>query len=1500
KGPVLLNNDVLLSFDFDDPNGTGLGADSFVDFDSTVNSAADMGYSLGIDHDLATFNGNVGTVTNGELGELFVFGITEVGRDGFKRLGDGITLNADAFNLGDVLLHEDTTMNAGTTAEFFGSINSGNGAFASLEINAPDTFFGGQIGNAGASSLLRNLTVNSPVQIETNSIIVSETITFNDDVVLTNDDPLLINGGFRVAFNGTINSDQFGFRDLEITSLDTYFGADIGLSDSTRRLGSLTTNAGGTTTIDTSFISVDDNLTFDDDVVLTGTTQLSAGDTLSFGATVNGTLDKDSLPISSLTATGTDVEFHGQVGAGTTLVDLNVIGNTLIDTDQVNANRFVTFSGDVLVAQDTTVSGGQIVNFGGQINSVDLAFSDLTVNSFNTSFNGEIGNLSPTSLLGTLTTTGSAGSSTTINTGIVNVQEGITFENTVFIGQPTAINGGFLVDFNQTVDGLGLGVNLTVTAAGLSAQGQGIVFGDNIGALVPFNQLTVFGHTLFGASTTVVLGNITFNGDVTLNTDFAAINTFSSLAFNGEVFSQADEFNSLGIQALGGTTFRGRVGGDLISFESGEGLHLLGQLLVLAGEIRIKTDSIQAQEVNFLTDVWLDEDTTVMGTNSVTFGARVDSLAGRFYDLTVKSPSTMFMGNIGTRGDDIDDSFGDGGDRTYLGELRTDTFGSEDLTTFNIISSNLTVNANEIIFEDDVIIGGIPGATLILNGITLFDDEDLQEGNDMRPGRVHFQQRVDSQERVDNPFLLGSNLVVNAEDTRFDGQVGNRGFLLNDDDDDEGQGLPMTTSLGLLETNADGLTVINTDIIRAGDVDFQDDVLLEDSVEIFASKSVNFDQRVDSRLFDFNDLTIDSPNTRFGGRVGDSESMSMLGTITTITTDEDEDGTTTFDTDKVVALFGLDINNNVIIANESVWLTGGFIADFAGTIDSEAGETNSLLVTSQETRFAGQIGATDRLLALETDLSGTTLLATDLINSDTVLFNDAVVVGTDLQINSDRVTFERTLDDARPSRNTLKISGDAIFNGEVGGTQKLEGLQVQGTTAIAGGLVNVDMQEYVGAVTFDGDTLISGDNQFIFRSTIDGNGKLMAVGAGDALFAGDITLGSFETIMQGMLVFGQVTINAQGDVLLNDAVMLLDVPSVATIGADGDLSIHAANFFMGQNQKLSVIGNLTIDVEGGTATLGDIGTLGFINVTADTINLLLRAASEVTLPDGSSVTDFGLDIVSGGTIRFSVSPTSLSSGTARSPRIHFSSPTGEGDVTGNLQNFLMHAGGKVTREDFFATADGSFSDGNGQFLDLFAKGPTTSDVATSFAALAELDSGIVIPESQPGPTMRQRLQTDLAIPARIMNQGELATLIAGRAIYFDTPNSTVDPTRQSSQVTVNRLILSKAIYALQTYDSILQGQTPEDIRSELSTVWTEYLASEGENADPAGFAAYVGESGDGKIIERLRLINILQHEIETMGMAPPESAPALSSLAERLMPEGMSIQVFNRILSGVE
>lgn len=986
-----------------------------------------------------------------------------------------------------------------------------------------------------------------------------------------------------------------------------------------------------------------------------------------------------------------------------------------------------------------------------------------------------------------------------------------------------------------------------------------------------FHDLARFNGQV-GAQTDGQLGTLFVFGGSEINTDLMAagvldfddilllqdttLDASTQALFFGGIDSEDFAFHNLVINSPD-IYFAGQVGNLT-------GVSLLGNLTT-NGTTTIDTDAVNTLfNIDFNGDVFIAQNTTVTGGFGVSFGGRVDSEDFEFNRLTVNSIDTYFGGQVGGLSDD-----------SRLGALHTDSAGTTTIDT-NLVRALVGLD-----FDDDVII--FQNATLI--------------------GELS----VDFAGRLDSRFFVPTTLSIISFDTQFHGRVGGD--------------LPDNTLFNRVTTNnapfgPDGSTTIDTDIMTAlNSITFNNDVLIAQDVTMTAALGgVTFLGRLDSTPGQFHDLILNSSNATFAGQVGNSgfsfdsigedggegEASTALGLLRTgFSTFIGQ----TFIATNVVNAVDLDFDNDVVIGRETVTLTGLNSVDFADELDSSQSLFANLIINSPQTTFNGRVGmrlgtpeegGIDTFGSIVTNADGTTTINTDAFRSGTITFNDDVVVASaNATLFTDRVTFNRTLNGADEAGDeaigqSLLIDGNAEFNGKVGGNAKLRRLEVTQGTEISGLTVNADTQIYKGTVVFSGDTLFSGDTRLTFHDDVTGTDP-----------------GMFRVHSKGEVLFdGDVTITANGNVVFNvsddpNEILRPAVPTVATIASNGDLTINAANFTMGQNQKLSVIGDLMIDVKNGTASLGDISTLGMIAVTADTINLLLRSAGRVEDADGNLSSDFGLDLVAGTTINFSVVPTSVGSG----PRAQFATSSGGGDVTGNLLTFLMHAVGPLTEADFLPNPNNGTFPIDGTFLlDLHPDGPITDNHEEALGALlpdAELDN--VAFDVLPGPNVRRRLATDLAIPARLLSPEEAVSLVAGRALYLDTPGAGVDRARQTSQVVVNRLIRAKVISALESYDALLaQAGSPDEVRSTFDDAWGAFLESSGEGADPATFAGHLAATGNEGLLDTLRMLKQLAIEISGMGLTQAETELPMANLHALFLPERIGDVVYERILIGLQ
>ena len=143
------------------------------------------------------------------------------------------------------------------------------------------------------------------------------------------------------------------------------------------------------------------------------------------------------------------------------------------------------------------------------------------------------------------------------------------------------------------------------------------------------------------------------------------------------------------------------------------------------------------------------------------------------------------------------------------------------------------------------------------------------------------------------------------------------------------------------------------------------------------------------------------------------------------------------------------------------------------------------------------------------------------------------------------------------------------------------------------------------------------------------------------------------------------------DVKLNTNTLLTTPATVATIVARGDIFFSNNTFEMGQNEKLTSLGNIRMNGLTGlnsnatSVTFGDVNAVGNLRVNSAAITLLARASGRIVTNTGRTITDPRVDYVVGGQVFFSVAPVMGGSG----GKAVFSNPTNNVDGSGTLSNY---------------------------------------------------------------------------------------------------------------------------------------------------------------------------------------------------------------------------------------
>ena len=202
---------------------------------------------------------------------------------------------------------------------------------------------------------------------------------------------------------------------------------------------------------------------------------------------------------------------------------------------------------------------------------------------------------------------------------------------------------------------------------------------------------------------------------------------------------------------------------------------------------------------------------------------------------------------------------------------------------------------------------------------------------------------------------------------------------------------------------------------------YGDAVLLDsnttlDSARHGGHRPHTFQDLLDSGAGETNSLLVNtSGTTRFNGAVGGTDRLSSL------TTDA---GRGHADRRRAILTTGTQTYGDAVLLDSATTLDSSAAGDvtFQSTLDSVAGETNSLLVnTSGTTRFNGAVGAADRLSSLTTDAGGTTQIDGGSINTTAAqTFNDAVLLASGTTLTSSGagdVTFNSPLDSVTGENN---------------------------------------------------------------------------------------------------------------------------------------------------------------------------------------------------------------------------------------------------------------------------------------------------------------------------------------------------------------------------------------------------------------------------------------------------------------------------------------------------
>ncbi len=287
------------------------------------------------------------------------------------------------------------------------------------------------------------------------------------------------------------------------------------------------------------------------------------------------------------------------------------------------------------------------------------------------------------------------------------------------------------------------------------------------------------------------------------------------------------------------------------------------------------------------------------------------------------------------------------------------------------------------------------------------------------------------------------------------------------------------------------------------------------------------------------------------------------------------------------------------------------------------------------TTFTGAVGGVTALTSVTTNGTGSTVINGGVVTTTGLqTYADAVTLGQNTTLSGTLLTFA-LLNSESGETNALAISGNAAFNGAVGGTDQLSSLSVSGTTALDGGSVlTTGNQTYSNTMTLGADaTLTVGGN--LSLAAVNGGSNLALAVTGTTMLNGNLALTSLDLDTAGPLAVNvDITTTGLLDLAVTDTASTgdnLTIVSGATLASTGGNIALAAgdNFTLQNGATLNANGTATITVDSGTvdvgtgATLTIAGTLTSTGATltggadADTFDILPQTGSTIAVNGGN-------------------------------------------------------------------------------------------------------------------------------------------------------------------------------------------------------------------------------------------------------------------------------------------
>lgn len=1521
NGAITINDDLTMTEDTtfsgavtiggaDVTISTGTGT---LSFGSTVNAGAN---TLTLEADELQINGNVsgtGTLTMQPFTQNRPVDLAQT---------EGSTPGDPTAGIFDLTANE-----IGRVQDGFAQINIGraNGTGAMRAVNG--TVFSDPLAlrmtGAGGSITVSSLMVNdggaiffdSPTTLGATVRTNGGVVTFNETLAVSSSagvDTTDSGGtptGANIVFNGDVDS-AGGNNALQVgagTNGDVTFSGNVG--DTTRLLNLIVTGRN----LSIRNVSTTTFQSYTGAVLLTGATTLSttAGvtGTVDIFGTVNGA---QTLTIDAGTA---DVTVTGAVGGTTALTTFTATGATIAVNDVTTTGNQVyngdtalsgdlasTTAGSIRVEGDTALSGGTnsiTTNGGAATDDIRLVgtvngASALTLNAGagDIAVTGAAGGTTPlTSLAATANTIGVAGvtttgaqtytGATTLGGNLASTTAGainITGNTIVTTGTQSITTAGGAASDDITITGTldgqlaGVGTALTLNAGAGDVSVTGAT-----GGTTPLSSLSASGNTIgvAGVRTTgaqTYTGNTSTSGDL-VSTTSGAIGVTGNLALSGVSRTISTEIGAISVSGTtnGATalTLDANQGDVTLSGATG-GTTPLTSLAVFGQNIGVNAvTTTGAQGYTSATNfsVTLNGDLTSTGAGAIgvdgptilgapsvnvsTAGAAGDDIV---FDGTVNGASNLSV-SAGAANVAIN---GVAGGTTRLQSLA--------VVAANTTSAGVNTGGGQSITGNLTLGGDLSsngGGTIVVTGPTTLTTANTTistagaAGDDITLAGVN-ASAADASSLVVNAGSGNATLGAIGATTRL-GALNVTAANINAASLNTAGAITLAGATNVTgnvtggSLTSTGATTVGGGVTTVGDQNYTGNTSVTGNV---VGGAINV-----------------AGTAGFGGNVTGS-SIGVTGGAATIGGNATTSGTQSYAGG--AAITGNVQGSTLSVSGGSATIGGNASTtgaqSYAGGANVSGNVTSTTLTTGAASTFTGDVTASGAI-----DLTGASTLAGN-------------VSGASLNVNGGS-----TLGNTGGSR-TLTLTSGALFQGPV---------SITGATTVNSGSGPIFFATTLNSAdaTPRDLTLISGEAGD--ANTSSGSGPFINTGVrfgstvGDTNKLGVLTIGGTRTAIPQAATIVMASAYVPGS---NGS----RVPS--TVDAADVLTINADQFVMGVNEKLTAFGSLTVNATSG-ATLGDVTTLGDMNINAPAITLRSRTGGTVLsqfVSGGVPLTaqDGGLDFVAGGRIVFGVAPSGFA-------RYAVTDPANDIDLKGGSGSVAPFEGGLT--EALFApkaSAGGDPANTSTELLALDMRSEGSIDnPASALASALPSDQSLGVPnQSVSLSTAIKDLLAQIGISVKDASSfDESVNAAAGLALYNDWPQTTRASVDDASyQVSVNRLSRDRIDAVLNAYfdlfgtDAAARNDRIAEAQIILSKAMEAYVGTIGDREpDGLGFRAFIEATPDQEpALKVLNGLNKLFSAIDQLGLSPVEARVPRTTISNQFNDVGLSKEQFWAAVTG--